>query len=134
VAATVPREASRKAPVRREVTAAVKAAVAEFPVHRIDAVLDAVAHGKATAATLRPPDAAVAFAFFGLRWRAGGGFGDRALPLGPWSDDDVLAAVREMLALHAIEQALERGRDPGEGWPERLEAAAFSLLERLGRV
>jgi hypothetical protein len=134
VAAVVPREASRKAPVRREVVAAVRAAVPEFPVHRIDDVLDAVARGKATAAHLRPPDAAVGFAFFGRRWPAAGGFGDRALGLGDWTDEDVVATVEDLLALHAIEQALERGRDPGPDWPARLEAAAFALLERLARA
>jgi hypothetical protein len=127
----VPREATRKAPVRREVVDAVAAAFPGFPTHRVSEVLDAVAAGKAPGGAARPPDAAVVLAFLALRWTAAGGFGDRALPLGPLSDDDVRAAVRDVVALAELRQALERGRDPGEGWPARLEQAAFGLLRRL---
>ncbi len=133
VAARVPREASRKAPVKREVVAALAAAFPDFPVHRVNDVLDAVAHGKATAAHVKPPDAAVVLAVFGRRWPGGGGFGERALPLGSLSDDDVLASVRDVISLHGIRQALERAREPGADWPQRFESAAFGLLACLSR-
>lgn len=134
VASGVPREDSRKAPVRREVVATLSAAFADFPAHRVNDVLDAIAHGKPTAVHAKPPDAAVVLAVLGRRWPNAGGYGARVLPLGSLSDEDLLASVKDVIALHAIRQALERGRDPGERWGERMEAAAFGLLARLARA
>ena len=133
-ARAVPREASRKAPVHREVLAALAAAVPGFPVHRGTEVLDAVADGKVVPTMLRPPDVAVVLAVLGRRWPGGKPFGDRALGLPTWTEDDVLTSVRDVLRLAEVRSALEKGRDPGEGWSAGFEAAAFGLLSRLARA
>ncbi len=133
-ATQVPRESSRKAPVRREVIAALEAAIPGFPGHRVTEVLDAVALGKPGKDAVRPPDAAVVLAVLGRRWPMAKGFGDRALPLGPLTDEDVLGAVRDVVDLASLRQALDRGRDPGPDGPARFEAAAFGLLRRLARI
>ena len=61
-------------------------------------------------------------------------FGDRALGLPTWTEDDVLTSVRDVLRLAEVRSALEKGRDPGEGWSAGFEAAAFGLLSRLARA
>ena len=133
-ASRVPREASRKAPVRREAIATLEAMHPGFPAHRTSDVLDAVAAGKASAATTRPPDAAVVLAVLGVAPAAGHAFTDRVLPLAPLTEEDVLACVRDVSALAILRLALERGRSPGEGWEKAFEDAAFGLLRRLARV
>jgi hypothetical protein len=132
-AQSVPRDPSRKAPVKKAVVDALSAALPGFPAHRVDDVLSSIASGKATAATVHVPDAAVLLALLGRRWPVAGGFGERVLPLDPLSDEEVLASVRDVISLAAIRSALDKGRDPGEGWPARFEEAAFGLLGRLGR-
>ena len=131
VAARVPRESSRKAPVHREVLATLAAAVPGFPEHRVTEVVEWIAEGKAPAKALAPPDAAVVLAVFGRRWPGNKAFGDRVLPLEPWTDDDVLAAIADVVDLAAVRGALDKGRDPGPGWDARFERAAFALLGRL---
>jgi hypothetical protein len=96
-------------------------------------VVDGLAQGKPPPNVLRPPDVAVVLAVLGRAWSGGRPFGDRILPLDGWSDDDVLAAIRESMELAALRTSLDRGRDPGEGWPARFEEAAFGLLGRLAR-
>jgi hypothetical protein len=133
-AAAVPRESSRKAPVRREVIAALEAAIPGFPGHRVTEIVDGLSEGKPGKDAARPPDAAVVLAILGRRWPVARGFGDRALPLGSWTDEDVLGAVRDVIDLAAFRQALDRGRDPGPDGAGRFETAAFGLLRRLARI
>ncbi len=133
-AAAVPRESSRKAPVRREVIAALEAAIPGFPGHRVTEVIDGLSEGRPGRDVARPPDAAVVLAILGRRWPVARGFGDRALPLGSWTDEDVLGAVRDVVDLAAFRQTLDRGRDPGPDGAQRFETAAFGLLRRLARI
>jgi hypothetical protein len=134
VAANVPREASRKAPVHREVVGRLAAAFPAFPEHRVTDVVEALNQGDPPTSLLRPPDVAVVLAVLGLSWPGGKPFGERVLPLGAWTDEDVRAAVGETTVLGALRGALDKGRDPGEGWVARFEAAAFGLLGRLARL
>ena len=133
VAGRVPHESSRKAPVHREVLAMLGAAVPGFPEHRVTEVLGSIAEGKAPAKTLSPPDVAVVLAVLGRSWPGNKPFGDRVLPLDPWSDEEVLQSVRDVVDLASIRGALDKGRDPGPSWDARFEKAAFGLLGRLAR-
>ena len=130
----VPRESSRKAPVRREVIAALEAAIPGFPGHRVGDVLDAIAAGKPERDTTTPPDVAVVLALLGRRWAKASGFGERVLPLGALTDEDVASMVADVVELAAIRAALERGRDPGAAWDARFETAAFRLLGRFANL
>ena len=127
----VPRESSRKAPVRREVIAALEAAVPGFPGHRVGDVLETIAAGKPGRDTTKPPDVAVVLAFLGRRWAKAAGFGERVLPLGVLTDEDITSMVGDVVELAAIRGALDQGRDPGPAWDARFEAAAFRLLGRF---
>jgi hypothetical protein len=51
-----------------------------------------------------------------------------------WSDEDAIASIRDVVKLAEIRTALDRGRDPGAGWADQFEAAAFGLLSRLARL
>jgi hypothetical protein len=134
IARAVPRESSRKAPVHREALATLTDAVAGFPSHRVSDVLDAVADGKAGASATKPPDAAVLLAVLSRRWPGGKPFGDVVVGAGVWTDEDAMASIRDVVRLSEIRTALERGRDPGAGWAEAFEKAAFGLLSRLARL
>jgi hypothetical protein len=67
VAKAVPREDSRKAPVRREVAAALGEAVPGLPVQRATEVLDALGREGARSA-LRPPDVGIVLLVLGRAW------------------------------------------------------------------
>lgn len=127
----IPRESSRKAPIRREVVTVLSDAIAGFPGHRVSEVLDAIVEGKPGRDAVKPPDAAVVLAFLGRRWAKASGFGERVLPLGGLTDDDVTTMIVDVVELAAIRAALDKGRDPGPAWDARFEAAAFRLLGRL---
>ncbi len=127
----VPRESSRKAPIRREVVAVLTDAIPGFPGHRVSEVLDALVEGKPGRDMTKPPDAAVVLAFLGRRWSKASGFGERVLPLGTLTEDDVTSTVVDVIELAAIRSALDKGRDPGPGWDARFETAAFRLLGRF---
>lgn len=127
----VPRESSRKAPIKADVIAALTEAIPGFPGHRVSEVLDAIAAGKPGKTAVKPPDAAVALAVLGRRWPKASGFGERVLPLGALPDEGVVECAVDVLELAAIRAALEAGRDPGPQWDGRFERAAFRLLGRL---
>ena len=126
VAARVPRESSRKAPVHREVLATLAAAVPGFPEHRVTEVVDAVAEGKAPATTLAPPDVAVVLAVLGRRWPGNKAFGDRVLPLDPWTDDDVAGGGRRRRRPRGGPRRARRGPRPGPGLGRPLRDAPRS--------
>jgi len=134
VARGVPREDSRKAPVRREVAAALLDAVPGLPVQRATEVLDAVAHGKVPGSALRPPDVGILLAVLGRAWSGNRPFGEPLLAPTAWSPDDAVAAARAVVRLAVIRNDLEKQRDPGEGWAASFEAAAVTLLTLLARV
>jgi hypothetical protein len=130
----VPREGTRKAPVRREVTAALADAVPGLPVQRASDLLEEVAAGKTTAAIYRTGDAATLLAVLGRSWPGPRPFGERVIGAGSWTDDDAVAAARDALAVARIRSTLEKGGDPGAHWPAALESAAIGLFTRLARA
>ena len=131
----VPREVSRKAPVKRGVVDALSSALPGFPAHRVSDVVEVLSSGKVIPPVLvNLPDLAVVLALLGRHWPAAGGFGDRVLPVGPWTDDDVLASIRDAVDLSSIRSSLEKGADPGPGWTDLFEKSAFGLLSRLSRL
>ena len=134
VARAVPREDSRKAPVRREVAAALGEAVPGLPVQRVSEVLDAVAAGKVPASAVRAPDAAILMLVLGRTWGGNRPFGEPLLAPTAWSADDAVAAARAAVRLAAIRADLEKQRDPGPGWADGFQGAAVTLLTLLARV
>ncbi len=131
----LPRDVSRKAPVKKGVVDALSSALPGFPAHRVGDVVEVLSAGRVIPGVLlHLPDLTVVLAVLGRHWPAAGGFGDRVLPVDPWTDDDVLASIREAIDLSAIRASLEKGQDPGPGWPDRFEKSAFGLLSRLSRL
>lgn len=128
VARAVPREDSRKAPVRREVLAALAAAAPGLPVGRVSDVLDAVAAGKPAPSTLKGPDAAIVVLVLGRRFGGNRPFGDAVLGGGRWAEGEAEAVARAVLRLSALRADLEAGRDPGAGWSDALVAAAVRVF------
>ena len=133
-ALAVPREDSRKAPVRKDVLAALEAALPGFPGNRVEDVVADVATGKAGRRRCNPLDAVVLLLLFGRTFVVGGYKADRALPLEPWGDEDVLAAARDLLDVAAIRRDLEAGRGADASALTRMERAVVALLGRLGRL
>lgn len=133
-AQALPREDTRKAPVRRDLLAALEAALPGFPAGRLEEVVDDVAHGKAGRKRCVPLDAAVLLAVFGRSLLVGGFKGVRALRLDPWTDDDVLATCRDLLDLSQVRRDLDAGKGVEAPALTRLERAAVALLGRLGRL
>lgn len=133
-AQALPREDTRKAPVRRDLVAALEAALPGFPAGRLEEVVDDVAHGKAGRKRCVPLDAVVLLSVFGRSLLVGGFKGARALRLEPWTDDDVLAACRDLLDLAQVRRDLDAGKGVEAPALTRLERAAVALLGRLGRL
>jgi hypothetical protein len=134
VARAVPREDSRKAPVRREIAAALGEAVPGLPVQRATEVLDAVATGKVPSSALRPPDVGILLLVLGRAWGGNRPFGEPLLAPTTWSPDDAVAAAKAAVRLAAVRADLEKQRDPGTGWADAFQGAAVTLLTLLARV
>lgn len=133
-ALALPREDSRKAPVRKDVVLALEAALPGFPANRLEEVVADVASGKAGRKRCVPLDAAVLLMLFGRTFVVGGFKAERALSLAPWTDDDVRASAADLLEVAAVRRDLEAGRGADAAALTRLERAAVALLGRLGRL
>jgi hypothetical protein len=130
----VPREDSRKAPVRHDVAAALEAALPGFPAGRLEDVLADVATGKAGRKRCVPLDVVVLLMLFGRTFVVGGFKAERALRLDPWTEADVLAAAKDLLEVADVRRDLEGGRGADAAALTRLERATVALLGRLGRL
>ena len=130
----VPREDSRKAPVRRDVVTALEAALPGFPTGRLEDVLADVAAGKAGRKRCVPADVAVLLMLFGRTFVVGGFKAERALRVDPWNETDVLAAAKDLLEVADVRRDLEGGRGADAAALTRLERATVALLGRLGRL
>ncbi|MHC5011061.1 MAG: hypothetical protein ACYTG6_08945, partial [Planctomycetota bacterium] len=132
-ASDVPRETTRKAPVRRKLLSGLESEFAGFPVHRTGAVLDAVAKGELSGG-VAAGDAAIVLALLGRRWNLAGLQGTSSLDLDPLDDAAIEATVRDLVELSPLRQALEGGREIHPEDLTRLERATIAVLGRLGRV
>jgi hypothetical protein len=133
-AADLPREAVRKAPVRKEVLSALERDVPGLPSQRVGPVAEDVATGKVAARSLDAGTAALVIALFGRSWSAGPARMDRALALGDWTDEEALETARDLLDVAGVRRDLEAGKAVPAAHLTRLERAAIAVLGRLGRI
>ncbi len=122
-ASRLPREATRKAPLRRPFVAQLEARFEEFPMHRVEALAGDVGAGKLAKRNANPADAAVLLALFGP-----------AMGLAPLDDAEVEAAAADLGLIAAVRRDLERGGMVEPARITRLEQASIAVLGRLGRV
>lgn len=133
-ASRLPREATRKAPLLRSLTAHLEARFPGFPTHRAEEVATAAADGKLAARHANAADGAVLLALFGRRWNAGGRDLERIVDLAPLTDEEVEALVVELGSIAGIRKQLEAGQTIDAVRMTRLEQALVAVLGRLGRV
>jgi hypothetical protein len=133
-ASRLPREDTRKAPLKRAVFEELEARFPGFPSHRVEEIASAAAGGKLAARHMAPLDAAVVLALFARSWHVLGRDLTRSIRVEPLEDEDVEAVVRELIALAGIRRELEAGRPVAAGDITRLERATIAVLGRLGRV
>lgn len=130
----LPRDDTRKAPLKTAVLQTLTAQFHGMSEHRIDPVADLLAHGKADPRLGRPEDAAIVIALVGRRWNAAGVDMPPALVLAPLSDLDVNTLIADLVTLAGIRRTLESGGAPTAADAARMERACVSALARLGRV
>jgi hypothetical protein len=133
-ARALPREATRKAPVKRAVLDALVRAVPGLPAHRLDALAEALARGRLEARRLGAEDAATLLAAFGRDATEGAVRFERAIDLGPLGRGDVEALAGALSTLAALRRDLEAGKALGAADLTRLEQSALAVLGRLGRL
>jgi len=130
----LPREDTRKAPLKSTLMAQLEATFPALPKHRTEAVAEAAAAGKLVARFAVAADVAVLLALFGRSWTAGGHAVERSIALEPLSDDDVEALVHDLSEIAAARRDLEAGRAVETVRVTRLEQGCIAVLGRLGRI
>ncbi len=133
-ASQVPREDTRKAPVKRDFAQRLATAFEDFPVQRLSDVAAAAANGKLTHKHWAPFDAAVLLAVLGRPWRHGGRDVDRSMELDPLSDADVKELIADLCAFQSVRARLETGAAVDPADVTRMERAGIGVLGRLGRL
>ncbi|MFM8979974.1 MAG: hypothetical protein ACKOSS_05880 [Planctomycetia bacterium] len=133
-AGALPREASRKAPLRHDVLEALARALPGLPPSRVEDLVEDLARGKAGRKRCTAADLALLLALFGRPWTAGGFKSEPALTLAPWQSADVEAALHEAHTVGEVRRALEGGSGVEAEAVGRLERALVALLGRLGRL
>lgn len=129
----LPRESTRKAPLRKRLLEGLVAEAPGIPFDRAPDLVDAlVARGK-----IKRPGAteiSVLLALFGRAWSHAGAQGQVAVARGALSDDDVLALAEDLADIGRIRQQLEGGRQVSGEEITRLECATITALGRLAQV
>jgi len=133
-ASQVPRESTRKAPVKRDFADRLAAEFTDFPVQRLSDVANAAASGKLTAKHYAPWDAAVLLALLGRAWRHGGRDVDRSMALEPLTEADVNELIADLCDFQAVRRELESGAEVPIEHITRMERAGIGVLGRLGRL
>lgn len=133
-ASRLPRESTRKAPLRRALAEALAAAFPEFPAHRLEPVSRDLAEGRLGTRHANPADVAVALALIGRDAPLGGEALRRAIDLESLTGEDVAALVRDLCQVAAVRRDLERGAAVDAARITRLEQSAIAVLGRLGRL
>ena len=133
-ASRLPREDTRKAPIRRSTLGELEARFEGFPTHRVEEVAVAAGDGKLAARHVAPASAAVMLALFGRSWETAGRRIDRSIAIEPLSDEDVEALVVDLAEIAATRKDLEAGRIVEAARITRLERASIAALGRLGRI
>jgi hypothetical protein len=128
-ASRLPRESTRKAPIRRRLVAELERRFADLPAHRLEPVAQDVAGGRVASRLANAADAAVLLALFA---RAQGG--RPALDLAPLDAAAIDALIDDLGAIAAVRRDLERGGSVEAARITRLEQASIATLGRLGRL
>ena len=133
-ASRLPRDDTRKAPVRRAALQELETRFPGFPLNRLEEVATAAAEGKLAARHMKPADAAIVLALFARDWQILGRDVDRSIAIEPLEDEDVEQVVRHLIDLAPIRHDLEAGHPVEAARITRLERAAIAILGQLGRV
>lgn len=133
-AEALPREASRKAPLRHDVLEALARTLPGVAASRVEDLVEDLVRAKAGRKRCTAADLALLLALFGRAWTAGGFKAEPVLALAPWQAADVEAALGEARTVAEVRQALEGGSGVECAAVARLERALVALLGRLGRL
>lgn len=133
-ASQVPRESTRKAPVRRDLVLVLEDTYPAFPGHRVDDVARLAADGKLSAKNVLPADAAALLAVLGRTWRFAGRDIRRALDLDPLQETDVDELIGALGEAADIRRRLEGGDAVEAVEVMRIERSVLAVLGRLGRL
>ncbi len=133
-ASQVPRETTRKAPVKKDFAGRLAVEFEDFPVQRLSDVADAAANGKLTHKHYTPFDAAVLLALLGRAWRHGGRDVDRSMELDPLGAADVNELIEDLCVFQSVRRDLESGAEVSAERMTRMERAGIAVLGRTGRL
>ena len=132
-ATALPREATRKAPLRPRLVDAFAATFPDLLFGRASDLLAGLLPGKKLP-RLGATELAILLAFFGRAWHEAGASGDPRIERGGLDDEGVEALIRDLATLAPIRQKLEGGREVTAAEITRLECATLGALGRLGRM
>lgn len=133
-AGQVPRDKTRKAPVRKDYKEAVERMFSDFPVHRLDEVAEQTEAGKLARKHANAADVACLLVTTAHRWRFGGEDIKPVLPLQPLTHDDVEAMIHDLVRIHQVRGPLEAGKEVAGDDIAAFERALIAMLGRLGRL
>ena len=133
-AGRIPRETTRKAPVKTSVREQLRQSFDGYPVQRLDAVSSDLAAGKVPARYANAGDAAVILSLVGRTWAAAGQHLPRALVLAPLSEDEVNLVIADLVTIARLRQRIEGGETPAPTDLRAMERALIAVLGRFGRV
>ena len=130
----LPRQDTRKAPLKKAVLQTLTSQFQGFPGHRVNAVADLLAHGKSDPRLGKPTDALVVIALVGRSWSAAGVDMPPALVLAPLNEIERNALIAELGEVAKARKSLEAGNALDGPHATRMERALVAALGRLGRV
>lgn len=133
-ASQVPREKTRKAPVRRDLLLVLEDTFLDFPSHRVDPVATLAADGKLGNKQGTAADAAVLLAVLGRSWRFAGQDIRAAMDLAPLEAGDVEELIGLLGEIAPIRKDLEAGAAVDAVRLTTLERACIGVLGRIGRL
>ncbi|MGE0190620.1 MAG: hypothetical protein AB7T63_01135 [Planctomycetota bacterium] len=134
ISGRLPRESTRKAPLKAAVLDTLGRAFDGLAVDRADAIADELAAGKPATSRAQVADAAIVLALVGRTWDVAGVHLPRALVMDPLDDREVQALVHDLLTVARARRALESGAGLDRANVREMERALVGALGRLGRV
>jgi len=130
----LPRERTRKAPLRQALVEDLERELEGFPAARLHAVTSDLAKGRWEPRGLSLPDAGVLLALLGRDVVRGAFRLPRAVDLEPLEEEEVAALAQGFFDVASVRRDLEAGREVPPAALTRLECAAIGVLGRLGRL
>ncbi len=132
-ARALPREATRKAPLRARLVEGLADEVPGLPFGSAGDLARDLAAGKRLP-RLGPAEVAVLLALFARTWSIAGARGEAPLPRGTLEDADVEALVADLATVARLEPGLASGQAIPAAEVTRLECAAVGAIGRLARM